>query len=221
MTVSSPAVAPATPTAPALPADPRPALVDVGALFYERGWSYGTSSNYSVVLQRQPLRILITASGKDKRSLTTDDFVIVDETGQAIVTTGGKPSAETMLHVALAQCFPTVGSVLHTHSLWGTVLSERHFPSGGLTIAGYEMLKGLEGVTTHEHTEWVEIFDNSQDIPALAEEVKHRLADTSKPPLHGFLLRGHGLYTWGRTLNEARRHVEILEFLFTVLGHTR
>lgn len=218
MTVSAP---PAPSAAPAPVADPRSALVDIGALFYERGWSYGTSSNYSVVLQRQPLRVLITASGKDKRALTTDDFVIVDETGQAVVSTGGKPSAETMLHVALAQHFPAVGSVLHTHSLWGTVLSERHFPSGGLTVAGYEMLKGLDGVTTHEHTEWVEIFDNSQDIPALAEVVKKRLADAAKPPLHGFLLRGHGLYTWGRTLADARRHVEILEFLFAVLGHTR
>lgn len=135
------------------------------------------------------MRILITASGKDKRSLASDDFVIVDETGQAVVTTGGKPSAETMLHVALAQYFPTVGSVLHTHSLWGTVLSERHFPSSGLTIAGCEMLKGLEGVTSHEHTEHVAIFDNSQDIPALAEEVKQRRAPEFEAPRFDAALR--------------------------------
>ena len=78
------------------------------------------------------------------------------------------------------------------------------------------MLKGLAGVTTHEHREWVPIFPNSQDI-ADRRRVELRLNDTSKPPLHGFLLRNHGLYTWGRDLDEARRHIEIFEFLFEVL----
>ncbi|MCA9188527.1 MAG: class II aldolase/adducin family protein, partial [Planctomycetales bacterium] len=41
-------------------------LREVGALFYQRGWSVGTSSNYSVVLQRDPVQLLVTASGKDK-----------------------------------------------------------------------------------------------------------------------------------------------------------
>ena len=40
------------------------------------------------------------------------------------------------------------------------------------------------------------------------------------PAAHAFLLRRHGLYTWGATLAEAERHVEILEFLFETLGRT-
>jgi methylthioribulose-1-phosphate dehydratase len=119
-----------------------------------------------------------------------------------------------MLHVMLARRFD-VGAVLHTHSIWGTLLSDLCFPEGGLKIAGYEMLKGLEGVKTHEHAEWVPIFENTQDIPTLAEEVERRIFSPEiHVPIHGFLIRRHGLYTWGRTLDEARRHVEIFEFLF-------
>ena len=200
------------------PAQDAAALCDVARLFYDRGWSVGTSSNYSAVQSRDPLRLLITASGKDKRQLATGEFVLVDDGGRAVETTVNRPSAETLLHVVVAQELPHVGAVLHTHSVWSTILSDLHHADGGLAIEGYEMLKGLEGVVTHEHRQWVEIFENTQDIPSLAEVVRARLRDPRDPLRHGFLLRGHGLYTWGRTLAEARRHVEIFEFLFEVLA---
>ena len=89
------------------------------------------------------------------------------------------------------------------------------FADRGFVIDDYEMLKGLEGVKTHQHREWVEIFDNTQDILQLSVELERRLNDSSSRPIsHGFLMRQHGLYTWGRTVADARRHVEILEFLF-------
>ena len=56
----------------------------VGREFHARGWSLGTSSNYSVVLDRDPLELLITASGKDKSALGPDDFVRVDASGRLI-----------------------------------------------------------------------------------------------------------------------------------------
>ena len=188
------------------------ALRAVGRRFYGRGWSMGTSSNYSVVLRREPLELLITASGKHKGWLSAEDFVRVDAAGQLLTPDQLKASAETLLHTTLARR-PGVGAVLHTHSVWGTVLSDRYFKEGGLGLEGFEMLKGLAGVTTHEHAEWVPIFDNTQDIPALAVEVERTLASASVPP-HGYLIRQHGLYTWGRDLEEAERHIEIFEFLF-------
>lgn len=195
------------------------ALAEAGLLFYEWGWSFGTSSNYSVLLSREPFRLLITASGKDKSQLGPDDFVIVDEHGKSVGQATGKPSAETMLHVMLARR-PSVGSVLHTHSIWSTLLTDT--PGDGLLIDGYEMLKGLAGVTTHEHCERVKVFDNAQDIPTLSQQVEKYLdTDADGKKAHGFLIRRHGLYTWGRDLNEARRHVEIFEFLFEVLGRRR
>ena len=104
--------------------------------------------------------------------------------------------------------------MLHTHSVWSTVLSDYFFPQGGFELSGYEMLKGLEGISTHETTARVEIFDNTQDIPSLAAQVRERMNDAAEPLQYGYLIRRHGLYTWGRDLEEARRHVEIFEFLF-------
>lgn len=193
------------------------ALIETGAQFYARGWSYATSSNYSVRLSRDPLRLLITASGRDKGRLTSGDFVVVDENGRAVDEAHPKPSAETLLHVVAAQR-EEIGAVLHTHSVWNTLLSERFAKSGAVTLTGYEMQKGLAGITSHEEKIRLEIFANTQDIPALAETAATRLADPSNPLRHGYLIRGHGLYTWGRDLVEARRHVEALEFLFEVIG---
>ena len=189
------------------------ALREVGVQFHARGWSLGTSSNYSVVIRRQPLELLITASGKDKGRLSQGDFVRVDADGHPVVTGKPKASAETLVHIAIAEQ-PDVGAVLHTHSIWGTLLSDMYFENAGFKIEGYEMLKGLAGVTTHEHSEWVPIFDNTQDIPALAEQVRHRLNGSRHLIQHGFLIRRHGLYTWGSDLDEAKRHIEIFEFLF-------
>ena len=189
------------------------ALREIGNHFHGRGWSLGTSSNYSVVTRREPLELLITASGKDKGCLSRGDFVRVDRDGLPTVVNQPKASAETLLHIAIAEQ-ADVGSVMHTHSIWGTLLSDFYFYDRGFRIEGYEMLKGLVGVTTHEHAEWVPVFDNTQDIPALAEKVRQCLKDSEFPIQHGFLIRRHGLYTWGCDLDEAKRHIEIFEFLF-------
>src|SRR6478609_9074202 len=193
--------------------EPIDSLRAVGQMLWQRGWSVGTSSNYSVVLNREPLELLVTASGKDKGRLTRTDFVRVNELGRPICDGQPKSSAETLLHVVAAQQ-PGVGAVLHTHSVWSTVLSDYFYPEGGFELSGYEMLKGLEGISTHETTAWVEIFDNTQDIPSLAAQVRERMNDAADPLQYGYLIRRHGLYTWGRDLEEARRHVEIFEFLF-------
>ena len=190
-------------------------LRECGRLFHSRGWSVGTSSNYSAVLSNDPVELIVTASGKDKGRLDRTDFVHVGEDGRPIEDGQAKSSAETMLHVILAEQ-PNVGSILHTHSIWGTLLSDHFFDDRGFEIAGYEMLKGLEGIRTHETSHWVPIFDNTQDIPILAEEVKARLKDNDLPMTHGFLIRNHGLYTWGKDVFSARRHIEIYEFLFEI-----
>jgi methylthioribulose-1-phosphate dehydratase len=190
------------------------ALCAIGRFFYSRGWSVGTSSNFSVVLGRAPLHLLITASGRDKGRLAAADFTIVDAGSQPVDAAAPRPSAETPLHAALMRS-PDIGAVLHTHSVAATVLSDVHFGSGAVEISGYEMLKGLSGVTTHDTRVAVPILDNSQDMPALAEVVTKRFVESGEG--HAFLVRGHGLYAWGRDLEEARRHVEVLEFLFEVL----
>ena len=185
-------------------------LVRVGRRFDRRGWVLGTSGNFSAVLNPEPLRLAITASGASKGELTPDLILDVDGTGAVDNPTGGRPSAEARLHVEIVRTLGA-GAVLHTHSIWSTVLSDRHAAAQGLAVEGYEMLKGLEGVTTHEHREWIPILENDQDMVRLADRVREVLL--SQPAPHAFLLRRHGMYTWGETLPQAVRHVEIVEFL--------
>jgi methylthioribulose-1-phosphate dehydratase len=202
-------------------------LVDIGRRFYARGWVLGTSGNFSAVVSREPLRLAITASSVNKGQLRRGDILQCDERGVLVGPRAGRrspgsrspearrPSAETLLHVEIARLRGS-GAVLHTHSVWTTVLSDLYGSDGGFGIEGYEMLKGLENVRSHQHREWIPIIQNDQDMPRLAGRVAETL-DRARDA-HAFMLWRHGLYTWGDTLADAERHVEILEFLFEAIG---
>jgi methylthioribulose-1-phosphate dehydratase len=191
-------------------------LAEIGRQCYARGWALGTSGNFSAVVHRDPLRLAITTSGVDKGTLSAGEIVEIDEHGK-VVAGSGRPSAEASLHLAIARG-RGAGAVLHTHSIWSTILSDAA-TEDGLAFEGHEMLKGLDGVGTHEHREWLPILDNTQDWAAAVPRVEAIL--TEHPSAHGFLIRRHGLYTWGQDLAGAKRHVEILEFLFEVMGRKR
>ena len=201
----------------ARPSPPKAAaeLAEAGRAFYDRGWVLGTSGNFSMLLARKPMRLCITASGNEKGNLEETHFLELDDDAE-ILQGFGKPSAETMLHLTIYRLIPKARSILHTHSVWGTILSDVCFQDGGIEIEGYEMLKGLSGVKTHAHREIVPIIENSQDYIALSHVIDTVIKENKG--IHGIYLRRHGLYTWGETVTEAKRHVEIFEFLFEVLG---
>ena len=160
-----------------------------------------------------PQRIFITPSGLDKGTLTPADLLEVDFDGRAVAGSG-KPSAETGLHLVLYRTRPTARAILHVHTVWNTLISGRFAAQGHVTIQGYEILKGLSGVGTHEHVERVPILANSQDYGKLCVELTVLLRRSEHA--HGVLLSRHGLYTWGESVAEARRHLEALEFLFEI-----
>lgn len=190
-------------------------LAATAKALHARGWLLGTSGNLSAVVQQEPLLLAMSPSGVDKGELAAEQILLVDE--NASVINGGKPSDETLLHLEIVKQ-RRAGAVLHTHSIWNTILSDLFADQRGVELEGYEMLKGLAGVHTHEHREWLRIIDNSQDMTELAATIRAALAE--QPNAHGFLLHKHGLYSWGKDLREARRHIEILEFLLEVRGRT-
>ena len=190
-------------------------LADVGRRFYQRGWVLGTSGNFSAVIGHDPLRLAMTASGTSKGELALDQILEIDADARVCDGGTGAPSAEALLHLAIVQC-RGARAVLHTHSIWSTILSDRHAAELGLAIEGYEMLKGLDGVTTHAHREWIPILENDQDMTRLAGRVREALSLHSSA--HALLLRRHGTYTWGDTLSDAVRHVEIVEFLLEAVA---
>ncbi|MFO1418875.1 MAG: methylthioribulose 1-phosphate dehydratase [Methylotetracoccus sp.] len=181
-------------------------LIEAGRYIHARGWVPATSGNFSTRLADG--RIAITVSGRHKGQLTMDDIMLLNADGKPLDER--KPSAETLLHTTIYQRDPRVGAVLHPHSPNSTIASRlfRH----EVVLADYELLKALDGISTHESRVVVPIFPNDQTIPRLAARVDEYIA------LHGeiraYIIAGHGFYTWGATMADALRHVEALEFLF-------
>jgi methylthioribulose-1-phosphate dehydratase len=184
----------------------RTELIAAGQFFHSRGWVPATSSNFSARLDAA--EILITSSGQHKGLLDVGGFLRADLHGVSLEA-GKRPSAETSLHTVMYRRDPAIGSVLHTHSVNATVLSMR---LEQVVFDGYEVQKAFPGVETHESRVVIPVFPNSQDIPALAAVVNAYL--DANPQTIGYLIRGHGLYTWGATVADTVRHIEALEFLF-------
>ena len=190
-------------------------IVDAGRFLYGRGWSPATSSNYSTRLS--PSEALLTVSGKHKGQLGLDDVLATDLSGNSLEP-GKKPSAETLLHTQLYSWRAEIGAVLHTHSVNATVLS-RLTPEAFIEFEDYELQKAFSGISTHESRVRVPIFDNDQDIARLAAKVQPWL--DAHPDCVGYLIRGHGLYTWGAQMSDALRQIEAFEFLFECELKTR
>ena len=184
-------------------------IVEAGIFLNRFGLCPATSGNLSRQLDDQ--FVAVTASGKHKGELTIDDVLIVDLNGNPQGSTK-KPSAETLIHTAIYTLYKDVGAVLHTHSLNGTVLTRLVYPNKALVTEGYEIHKVFPGVKTHESKIEIPIFENTQDIAAMAAEVITYLQE--HPNVCGFLIRGHGFYTWGRDMKEAKIRVEAFEYLF-------
>ncbi|WP_137886860.1 methylthioribulose 1-phosphate dehydratase [Pseudomonas sp. 2FE] len=183
-------------------------IIEAGRFLYGRGWSPATSSNYSARLSVH--EALLTVSGKHKGRLGMDDLLATDLAGNSLEA-GKKPSAETLLHTQLYAWKAEIGAVLHTHSVNATVLS-RLTAGDHLVFEDYELQKAFSGVSTHESKVVVPIFDNDQNIARLAGKVQPWLE--ANPDCVGYLIRGHGLYTWGPSMSDALRQIEAFEFLF-------
>lgn len=189
-------------------------IAAIGRRLDARGLAPATSGNYSIRVEDG---IAITVSGSHKGRLSAADVMLVD--GQGRPLDGRTPSAETPLHIGLYRLYPHVNAVLHVHSVPAVSLTRSLPDAGQLVLDGYEMLKALPGVTTHETRVTVPVFDNSQNTTALAKIVTSRLRQQPSPP--AYLIRGHGINTWGASLDEAERIFEAFDHLLTCELHTR
>ncbi len=189
-------------------------IAEVAGFLSGKGWTPATSSNFSAVIPGSNGFIAVSKSGVEKDAFSVNDVMVVDGCGNPLAPLNCEPSAETLIHASLYND-PCIGAVLHTHSVSGTVVSVSYADQNLIKFSGLEILKGLHGNETHESEEMVPIFRNSQDMPALSREIENY--KNGNPNMAGFLIEGHGLYTWGRDLKDAKRHVEVFEFLFEYL----
>lgn len=186
--------------------DAATAICEAGRFIDSKGWVPATSGNFSVRLPDGT--IAITISGKHKGRLQMEDIMLIDADARALDSK--KPSAETQLHTSLYKMFPDVHCVLHPHSINAALVS-RVFKDE-LALENYELLKALSGISTHESRVVVPIFANDQNIPRLARQVEHYM--NRHPDLFAYIIAGHGLYTWGKSVEETLRHLEALDYLF-------
>lgn len=178
-------------------------IVEAGRWLAARGWAPAGAGNYSVRLADGA--VAVTVSGRHKGRIGPGDVMRVDLAGRPL--DDGRPSAETLLHTLIYRLRPEVNAILHTHSVTGVVLT-RLVREEALRLEGYEVMKAFPGVDSHEAAIALPIFDNDQDIAALSAGVEARLADAP-----AYLIRGHGLYGWGRDMEEASNVVEAAEYL--------
>lgn len=181
------------------------ALIDAGTLFHRRGWVPATGGNFSARLSSE--RMLITASGVHKGELKRADFLVADMDGRPLEA-GRKSSYETGLHTQLYRHDPSIGAVLHVHSIANTVLSRR---LDRIVLTGYELLKLLPGAPDPAARIEIPVFGNDQDIARLSARVDAHMKEEMKVP--AYLIAGHGLYAWGDNVAQARYRVEALEFM--------
>lgn len=189
-------------------------LLEAIWFFNQKGWSPATSTNYSV-RSTNPAEYIISRSGVDKSHFKLNDLILINPEGSVLApfnSPGIKSSAETEIHTFLYQWDPSIQCVLHTHSVLGTVLSQVSAKEGHIVLEGFEILKGLEGNQTHDLQERLPVVPNSQEMKDIKQNLKPHLSKAQKP--QGFLIAGHGLYTWGKDIASAKRHIETYEFLF-------
>ncbi len=187
-------------------------IAELARWAYGKGWAPATSTNFSLGLppHASPALCAITRSGVDKEWIDADQILAITEQGHPVGNTTLLPSAEALLHTMIYLA-TNAGAVLHTHSVAGAVLSRLLVQQEKLILSGWEILKGLGDTQAHDTVLTLPIFPNSQDIPTLAESIRPCLVSANPP--YGFLIAGHGLYTWGKDLSEGKRHLEVLEFL--------
>jgi len=189
-------------------------LLEAIKFFNQKGWSPATSTNYSV-RSSNPNQYIISRSGVDKSKFSLDDLILINTEGEVLAPfnlPGIKSSAETEIHTHIYKKYPNVNCILHTHSVLGTVLSQTHLKDKQLRFEGFEIQKGLDGNTTHQLESILPIVPNSQVMEEILNNMDHHF--TEKPSIHGFLIAGHGLYTWAKDIATAKRHIETYEFLF-------
>ena len=179
------------------------------------GHNPATSGNYSLRSQTSPDIALVSESGIDKSKFTEHNFLPLyfqtREMHPSYVGMNRKSSDETDIHLSLYQ-ITNANCVLHSHMLEGLLFADLFPGQEFATMRGLELLKGFKGVKTHNVEINIPCFENTQDIRALAEEIKPAIL--SQKNNYGLLLRGHGLYVWGDSVEEAKRHLEVFEYIF-------
>jgi methylthioribulose-1-phosphate dehydratase len=175
--------------------------------YHSIGWSPATSTNYS--FKDEYNQVWVSKSGVDKSEFTNNDFIKINSKGEPVEEyINIKPSAETLIHCFIYEMFPETKVILHSHGINPVLISS--IEKTEVTFEGFEIQKGFEGQTTHMSQIRIPILDNSQEMSFFEKELIYKQSQLTN---HCFIIRKHGTYAWGKSLFEAKRHLETLDYL--------
>jgi len=157
-------------------------------------------------INRDARLVVIKPSGVHYESMTAEDMVVVDMDGN--VHDGNlHPSSDTPTHLELYRAFPSIGGVVHTHSIYATMFAQacREIPCLGTTHADH--FNGPVPVTR---------FLNEKEVASGYEVetgriIVERFSDISADNTPGVLVAGHSPFAWGRDAADAVQNSLILE----------
>lgn len=190
------------------PGEVRELICELCRLFYGQGWVSGTGGGISI---RRGDEVFIAPSGVQKERIAPEDIFVMGLDGEIRQRPDDrrlKISACTPLFMH-AYRLRDAGAVLHSHSMHAmlaTLIME-----GNFSVTGLEMMKGIQGVGVFDVHE-VPIIDNTAYEEELADSLRDAIV--GHPSSYAVLVRGHGVYVWGKDWIQAKTQAECYDYLF-------
>ena len=164
-----------------------------------------TWGNVSAIDRERGL-VVIKPSGVSFAEMKPEDMVVVDMSGKVVEGTLN-PSSDTPTHLVLYRYFQKIGSIVHTHSTFATGWAQagRDIPNIGTTHADsfYEAIPCTRDMRKNE------VFGDYEMETGRVIVERFRSLDPVATP--GVLVRNHGPFTWGATVEDAVENAVILE----------
>jgi L-ribulose-5-phosphate 4-epimerase len=175
-----------------------------------------TFGNLSIC-DREKGVMAIKPSGVPYETLTADDIVVLDLDGKT-VEGDCRPSSDTNTHLVLYRKYPTIGSIVHTHSTYAVSWAQalRSIPIYGTTHADH--CPGDIPCTEPMSDEAIQRDYETET----GNQIVNTLGDKSPDEYQMIIVGSHGPFTWGKNAEKAVYNSVVLEELakMAFLTHT-
>lgn len=184
--------------------------------FSIQGQTPATSGNFSLRSNFNKNTIYISESGILKNFFKQENLIPANlESGKPLSPFCHKKiSYEAGIHFEIYKQIKNAHCVLHTHMLEALLVYSKGQEL--IEITDFEIVKAFPGVTSHLATLQIPVIENSQDINDIC--IKWLPLLRKFPNHYGFIIKNHGIYCWGDSVESAQKHIEAFEYIFKFLN---
>ena len=175
----------------------RTAVVQAAQQLLRLGLVAATSGNVSMRLEGDEKEglIAVTPASTDYETMTPEDIVVVDYDVD-VIEGETVPSSESLTHVAVYKARPDISAVIHTHSIYASVLAVAGVPLPPILDELIAYLGGPVEVAEYG-------FPSTED---LGEKAIQAMGERN-----AVFIRNHGVLAAGRDMPDALRACELVE----------